>query len=109
MGNYAIVKNGVVENVIVSEAPFAVRIGAVLLPEGFGMGDKFDGRAWQKALPSQPPEVIANESEIDILRRQVEELSAKINEMEGDSVLKQEVATIKETVLELIETSGGDR
>ena len=53
---YAIVEAGVVANVIVSDAEFAAGIGAVLLPDGFGIGDFFDGMTWTKApAPALPP------------------------------------------------------
>lgn len=43
---YAIVKDGVCENVIVADAEYAAKIGAVEIPEGFGKGDLFDGKDW---------------------------------------------------------------
>lgn len=57
--DYAIVKEGVCVNVIVSEAAFAEQIGAVPLAEGYGIGDLFDGSKWTKAaMPELEPEVI---------------------------------------------------
>lgn len=46
--NYGVIENGVCTNIIVADALFAAKIGAVELVEGFGIGDKFDGD-WSKA------------------------------------------------------------
>ena len=44
---YAIVKNSICVNVIVAGAEYAAEIGAVDIPDGFGIGDIFDGEKWQ--------------------------------------------------------------
>lgn len=40
---YAIVKDGVVVNAIISDSEFAESIGAIEMPAGFGIGDIYDG------------------------------------------------------------------
>ena len=51
---YAIVESGIAVNVIVSDEAFAQRIGAVLCPDGYGIGDLFDGEAWTKSPEPDP-------------------------------------------------------
>lgn len=46
--NYGVIENGVCTNIIVADALFAAKIGAVELVEGFGIGDLYDGN-WVKA------------------------------------------------------------
>jgi len=55
MTTYAINENGVVTNVIEADAEFAATIGAIPLPEGFGIGDFYDGAEWTKASSPPPP------------------------------------------------------
>jgi len=66
---YAIVEDGVVGNVIVSDAEFAAGIGAVLLPDGFGIGDFFDGMTWTKAPAPAPPPPTAEQVNAERDRR----------------------------------------
>ena len=55
---YAIIEDGVCINVILSGATYAVEIGAVLLPEGYGIGDLYNGSEWSKApVPEPTPEL----------------------------------------------------
>lgn len=49
MPNYAQITDGIVTNVIVADSAFAESVGAVLVPDGFGIGDFFDGAEWSKA------------------------------------------------------------
>lgn len=49
MTKYAIIENGVCRNVIVAGAEFAEQMGAVLLAEGFGIGDMYTNGSWSKA------------------------------------------------------------
>lgn len=59
--NYAILdENGVCVNAIVAEEEFATQIGAIVLPNGFGIGDTYDGASWQKA-PLAETEIIMPE------------------------------------------------
>lgn len=51
---YAIIKDGVCENIIEAGPDFAAGIGAIELPDGYGIGDLYDGANWAKA---EPPEV----------------------------------------------------
>lgn len=50
---YAIIENGICANVIIADAVFAAQIGAVELPEGFGIGDSYNGAEWisNKIIP----------------------------------------------------------
>lgn len=54
---YAIVTNGMCTNIIEADTDFAVSIGAVELPTGYGIGDGYDGQVWTKAEPvaEDPP------------------------------------------------------
>lgn len=54
MTKYAIIENGVCKNVIVAGAEFAEQIGAVLLAEGFGIGDMYTNGIWSKAAAEEP-------------------------------------------------------
>lgn len=45
---YAIVENGVCVNVIMARADFAASIGAVELPDGYGIGDTYTDGVWEK-------------------------------------------------------------
>ena len=45
---YAIVENGVCINVIMARTDFAASIGAVELPDGYGIGDTYTDGVWEK-------------------------------------------------------------
>lgn len=49
MPNYAVLTDDVVSNIIEATHEFAVSIGAIALPDGFGIGDRFNGLAFEKA------------------------------------------------------------
>lgn len=49
MNRYAIIENGVVINIVVSDAEFAAQNGWVSLPNGFGINDLYDGSTFTKA------------------------------------------------------------
>lgn len=68
--NYAHIKDGKVHNVIEAEADFASKLGAefVLMPEGFGIGDEYDGAMFKKP---EPPVVPAPTKAELILRERV--------------------------------------
>ena len=64
--NYAILdENGVCMNAIVAEEEFAAQIGAIVLPNGFGIGDTYDGIAWQKAVSPEKEKPMAEPTEQD--------------------------------------------
>ena len=46
---YGIIKDGICQNVIVSELEFAKKIGAVEVPKGYGIGDWYIDGVWEKA------------------------------------------------------------
>lgn len=43
---YAIIENNVCVNVIIADEWFASSIGAIELPEGFGIGDSYENGKW---------------------------------------------------------------
>ena len=45
---FAEISNGNCTNVVEAEEAFAQAAGLVEVPEGFGIGDVFDGASWQK-------------------------------------------------------------
>lgn len=51
---YAIIKNNICVNVIVAEPDFATEIGAVSIPDGFGIGDIYKDGEWSKAPEPEP-------------------------------------------------------
>lgn len=49
MANYSIVENGRIVNLVVAEPSFAsTQNGWVLTPDGYGVGDFYDGYKFQK-------------------------------------------------------------
>ena len=54
MTKYAIIENGVCQNVIMAGAEFAEQMGAVVLAEGFGIGDMYANGSWSKAAEEEP-------------------------------------------------------
>ena len=53
---YGIIKDGICENTIVSSAGFADTIGAVEVPEGYGIGDRYIDGVWEKGeAPKSEP------------------------------------------------------
>jgi hypothetical protein len=57
--NYAILENGVCANTIVADADFAATIGAIELPDGYGIGDTCNNGVWTKA--PQPVATLTDE------------------------------------------------
>ena len=51
MGNYAVIENNVIVNVIEADTHFAASINAVALPEGYGIGDSIEAGGFVKAAP----------------------------------------------------------
>lgn len=80
MKNYAIIENGVVNNIIVADADFAASIRAVEIPDGYGVGDSFDGADWHKAIePEAPPDLppAPSLSESQLLKAQLQAVSER--------------------------------
>jgi hypothetical protein len=57
--NYAIIENGKVVNVIVATPEYAAQHSYILLPDGFGIDDFFDGTTWTRAFVPDPQVVNA--------------------------------------------------
>lgn len=55
MDKYAVIENGVCTNIIVANSTFAQEIGAVEIPQGFGIGDIYKNGSWSKATPEPEP------------------------------------------------------
>lgn len=51
MGQYGLITDGVIANVIEASAEFAESIDAVPIPDGFGIGDGFDAGIFVKLAP----------------------------------------------------------
>jgi hypothetical protein len=51
---YGIIKDGICENIIESQPGYAESIGAVPLPDGYGIGDGYDMGEWTKAETPEP-------------------------------------------------------
>lgn len=115
MKTYAIIENNLVANIIAADKAFAAGIGAVELPDGFGIGDGFDGKNWTTAerpepppppepLPIQPPQITMND-----LALAVAELAEK---SEADKLETQlaiaEVAELATSTAELA-MAGGEK
>lgn len=49
MPTYAVLTDDEVSNIIEATHEFAVSIGAIALPDGFGIGDRFNGLSFEKA------------------------------------------------------------
>ena len=60
---YAIVENGVCINVIMAKADFATAIGAVELPDGYGIGDTYIDGEWSHPEPPEPEPTAADDLE----------------------------------------------
>ena len=74
---FAIVKNGICENIIVAGAEYAAKIGAVEIPEGFGIGDVFDGESWEHPEPGIDP-APTMEERVATLETDVSDLTAAV-------------------------------
>ena len=83
MARYGIIKGGVCVNAIVSEAGFAAELGAVELPEGYGIGDLYRDGEWSKAPEKEPEPTLeerleelemnkAEQSDLDTLSAAIE-------------------------------------
>lgn len=59
MPNYAQITDGIATNVIVADSAFAESIGAVLVPDGFGIGDLYDGTSWTKTDTGELADIAA--------------------------------------------------
>ncbi|MGI5824467.1 MAG: hypothetical protein ACOX7J_02740 [Bacillota bacterium] len=51
---YAIMEDNVCINAIVSQPDFAAEIGAVELPDGYGIGDIYTDGVWGHPTPAEP-------------------------------------------------------
>lgn len=60
---YAIVENGVCVNVIMARTDFAASIGAVELPDGYGIGDTYTDGVWSHPEPPEPEPTAADDLE----------------------------------------------
>ena len=60
---YAIVENNICTNIIVANADFAVSIGAVELPDGYGIGDTYTDGVWSHPEPPEPEPTAADDLE----------------------------------------------
>ena len=56
---YAVIKDGICTNIVVSDPQFAEIMGWVLLPEGFNIGDGYENGAFFRVFP-----VVSNENAI---------------------------------------------
>lgn len=52
--NYAIINDNKCVNIIVAEPDFAAEIGAVEIPDSFGIGDIYKDGEWSKAPELEP-------------------------------------------------------
>jgi hypothetical protein len=53
---YAIIKNTICANIIKAEPEFAQKIGAVEIPDGYGIGDRYIDGVWEKGeVPKSDP------------------------------------------------------
>lgn len=48
---YAVIKDGICVNIVVSDASFAKEMGFVALADGYGIGDYFFDGHWVKKTP----------------------------------------------------------
>ena len=46
---YAVIRDGVCVNIVVSDAGFAGKMGLIPLPNGFGVGDFYENGVWTRA------------------------------------------------------------
>ncbi len=53
---YAVIENGVCVNIVKSDAAFAKSMGWVLLPDGFGIGDRYEAGAFFRTYPEPEEE-----------------------------------------------------
>ena len=87
--NYAIIENGVCVNTILADTIFAEQIGAVLLPDGFGIGDSFIDDVWaRKETPI--PDPIESDAQPDInelVRELIEQQAEDRKLLEAQGVL----------------------
>lgn len=51
VARYAIIAAGVVTNAVLAEANYAADRNWIVLPDGFGPGDLYDGAVWTKSGP----------------------------------------------------------
>ena len=87
---YAEITNGVCTNITECEdQEFAAEMGWVPLPDGFGIGDSFEGGEWTKTPPADssdpPPELTPT---LDELHDRVTELERQVEELMGGSGLR---------------------
>ena len=81
MSNYAVIENGKVVNIVVSEPEYAAQQGWVALPENAGIGWDFDGTNFIDNRPA--PEVIAPPAPTkEELLAQLQALQAQIQLLE---------------------------
>lgn len=77
---YAIIKDGVCVNIIVASAEYAEKIGAVLLSDGFGIGDLYNNDTWVHSELVSNPDVPEDEIEkrLTAVENDVADLSAAV-------------------------------
>ena len=66
---YGVIKNNICVNAIVAEADFAAEIGAVQIPDGFGIGDIYKDGEWSKAPEPEPQPSDDTESRLAALEK----------------------------------------
>ncbi len=70
---YAIIENNLCVNIIEASAEFAESMGAILLPDGYGIGDSYTDDTWAKA-PQPEPEPLTEEEKKAIRDDKVREI-----------------------------------
>ena len=60
---YAVIKNNLCVNVIVAEPDFAAEIGAIEIPDDFGIGDIYSNGEWTKSPEPEPQQPIGVDTE----------------------------------------------
>ena len=75
---FAIIENEICVNVIIANAEFAAMLGAIEIPEGFGIGDGYKNGEWisnkvaPTGEPTYEPTIEEKAAAYDILTGEVE-------------------------------------